>query len=397
MHIKDLSAASFRGAGFLAPRSSTAEGRNSIVHDYPDQAMRYVEDNGAIPPEFDVTAYLTGDGLPGKVSALRAALMRPGPGVLKHPAWGTQFVMVDQQYTVEHNDQNAGIVEFKLKFIATGAPIFPGLLSGIAAVVSQIGASAVTAAFEAYQNQYIAPTGPSSIEAVAAAVAEIGQSLAAAFPATSGGAQQIIEKAGLLAQAQIAAGPAFSAAFRAPLNEISYDSPAIIEGLDAARLSSLAVKARAEAINAATPDLASRATAIISTAEFTEFAAFVGLAEAMASRAYVTSNEVDADEELLNNAFASLQSGGLPAEQHDVMAQVYIATADILGRAAVRLPRVQTVEVTPLPASVLAYSLYEQDGMNIADLPQHHETLLGLNPDADPGYVGPQVAALLRT
>lgn len=396
MHIDDLHPASFRGASFLAPRDTTTEGRNSIVHDYPDQTMRYVEDNGAIPPCFDVTAFLHGKNLPGQLASLRSALMRPGPGVLRHPVFGTQFVSVDQTYSINHTQRDSGVIELSIKFITTGPPISPGLTTGIAAVVSQLSANALQEAFDTFVHAYGPPTLPYSIATVASNITSIASSLTTAFEQVSGSSKQIVSKAGVLAQNMKLSNSLWVDAYRAPIDDESIPSANLVRGYKNVRASSQEVLRNAKKIAASTKDLEVRKGALTMISEYNELAAFLSLSEAMASREYMTSDEVAADETDLETAHSDLRNRNLPIEQHNAAFNVFIATTDILERASVRLPRLTEIDAEDTPASVLAYSLYEQDGMNYSEIPSKVDSIVDLNPTLNPATLGKETSILSR-
>lgn len=396
MHHRDLQPASFRGASFLVPRDTTQEGRNSVVHDYPDQAARYVEDNGALPPCFDITALLHGPTLVSDLKRLRSALTRPGPGVLKHPVFGTHFVMVDQMYSINHTQKNSGVIELDIKFVTTGAPVFPGLVSGIAAVVSQISSSAIQSAFESFLDLYEPPESPYSSMILAENVQTIASELIGHFGQVSGTAKQIFSKAGLFIQDMNLSGDSWQAAYRAPIDDETITNKRLIAGFNAVRLEAQTVIVAANKIESTTADLETRKQALKAVGEFNEFAAFLSMAEAMASREYETGEQVDADELLLSSAFSELQERGLPSEQHDRMYEIHIATSDILDRASVRLPRLVEIDAIDTPASVLAYQLYEKDGLNHADLIDKAQTIVNLNLNKNPSLLGADTKALTR-
>jgi prophage DNA circulation protein len=62
------------------------------------------------------------------------------------------------------------------------------------------------------------------------------------------------------------------------------------------------------------------------------------------------------------------------------------AAIQVLQRHEVQLPRIDTIEVEGLPASVLAYRLYETEART--------DTLIGLNPLQDPAMLRGEVQIL---
>lgn len=410
MLLRDLQPASFRGVRFLVPSDEAEEGRNSIEHNYPDSSLRYMEDNGAIPPCFSVTAILHGANLPGQLNALRGALMTPGPGTLKHPVYGAQFVAVDGTYRIKREDRDAGVITLDIKFKVTGAPVFPGLVSGIAALVTGLAGAAVTAAFAAFVKSFGAPQTAFSGSlsgvsrgALETAIADIAVPLDRFFGGATSSPARLIDDAGLLLDRPETLAEVFEDALRAPFEAIdtragpapaSDDDPVTLSAVELIRgyraaLGEAAVHSElAAAIQPTTLDLVARKEHLSSLAGLSEAALFCCLAEAMAGRAYTTAEQVEADEKLLTETFATLQSRGLPAEIHAQCADIMVATSEVLSEAIVRLPR--TVEIDPLntPASVLAYELYEDD----ARLWQ----VVDLNPDQDPVLLARAATVLMR-
>lgn len=125
-----------------------------------------------------------------------------------------------------------------------------------------------------------------------------------------------------------------------------------------------------------TLDQEARQVALFMLGAFTKAAAFCGLCQAVATRSYTTSDQVEADEVDLTDRFEILQGLGLPADVHRKLRDLLTATSEVLNDVAVRLPHLDTVDVVLTPASVLAYELYESDDnlqslvdLNIGDSP----------------------------
>lgn len=389
MLLSDLQRASFRGAPFKVPRDRVQEGRNAIHHEYPDASFRYVEDNGYIPPKFCINALLHGLNLPSQLSRLRAALNRPGPGVLKHPYYGVQFVQVDGEYEITRDDREAGTIELEIKFAVTGPPILPGLVSGVAAVVSGLASSATSAIFDAFLAAYGKPSGRQSLSAVAGVLGAVGSVLDQHFGGASNAPARLVTKAETFAREPSRAIPVLVDAFRAPFDDDTITSRNLARGFKAVRAAAAEQWDVADAIVPSTPDLALRASMAKLLASALEAAAFVNLADAMASTSYTTSDEVEDDEVEMTAAFESVQSREHDADIHTSMVKLHVAAASVLQRVAVRLPYVSTVEFkAPMPASILNYMLYESDTNLIP--------IVELNLDKDPVLM-PQSAIVLAT
>jgi hypothetical protein len=136
------------------------------------------------------------------------------------------------------------------------------------------------------------------------------------------------------------------------------------------------VSLEADAILPTTADLIRRKKDMALLGATLEAASFASLADAMAGRTYLTGDDVDADEALLADVFGQVQSRELDQDIHSELTKIYTATSEVLRDVAVRLPRLSQIDIQSMPASVLAYHLYESD----ADL----MTLVSLNLDKDP-------------
>ena len=382
MLLDDLQAAKFRGAPFLVPSDETEEGRNAICHEYPDASFRYVEDNGRIPPKFTLSAVLAEPGLPAKLNRLRSALNAPGPGVLKHPHYGTQFVQVDGTYRVKREDRQAGVIELEIKFAVTGAPILPGLVSGVAALVTGLAATAVTSMFTAFTKSYGNPSGAVTLATVSSAVASVASQMNASFGQASDAPSRIMTSAGLFARSGARLGPLLISSFRDPFDDDAMSSRALIKGFRAVSVIGSDISDDAAAITPSTADLSIRSSCLAILGASIEAAAFACIADAMAGHDYTTADEVEADEDLLTEAFEQAQARELDDSVHSALAQIHTAASEVLRDVAVRLPRISTMSIEPIPASVLAYQLYEDDSdvMTIVDLNLDKDPVLMASP-----------------
>ncbi len=394
MHPKNLHSASFRGVSFLTTSAIITEGRNSIVHNYPDQAMRYAEDNGAIPPCFELPITLQEPNLPGKLRRLRTALMRPGPGVLRHQVDGSVFVQVDQTYSINQTLRDSGVIELSVKFITTGPAAKPGLTTGVAAVVSQLSTTAIQKTFDTFIEEYNPSTMPYSISEVASSIGQISGTIINVFGQVSGAAKQLNSKSGVFAQNMELADTLWRKAYTAPIEDETIPNSTLVTGFNRIREEAQNVIQIAEKVTPSTRDLAARKQSIQTIGEYNELAAFLSMSEAMASREYVTSDEVSVDEILLETSYSSLQERNTPSNLLSDAFNVFIATSDILERSSVRLPQLTEINAHGTPSSVLAYMLYEQDGMNHSEIAGKAETIVNLNSSQNPAFLGEKTSVL---
>lgn len=384
---RDLSPASFRGVRFLVPSDRAEAGRNAIRHAYPDASYHYLEDNGVNPPEFKVSAILHGNNLPAQFSALRAALMRPGPGLLKHPYWGRHLVMVDGKFSVKRDDREAGVLEIEIPFSVTGPPALPGAVSGVAAYVTSIATSTIAAIFQSFADRYDSPLTSASASAVGDVLRSFGSTLNDHFASAGDGALVLERKATRLAGDGNDLAGALAVAVQQPIDETdAYSASDIAVGF--AKLAGVAnaMATDALAIPQDTLDRVRRRNAITVLCEHMQAVAFVAMADGMASKDYATANDVARDEDGLMRVLDRIQECDLEHDLHQAILGVYTAASEVLATAAVRKPRVADMRIQPIPASVLSYMLYESDG--------HLPTLVTLNLAQSPILLVGDVAIL---
>lgn len=386
MHLRDLQAASFRGVRFYCPKDDLEEGRTAIDHRYPDASYRYAEDNGRIPPEFKISALLFGRNVAGQVRALRSALNRPGPGTLKHPWAGSQFVQVKGPFKVSREDSDSGVVKFDITFLVTGPPIFPGLVSGIPAVVSGLVGSMIATLFEGFAGVY--GTGGStaaSRSSIGGAISDVGSALVAAFgPDTS--AEMLAATGPQIADTPSRTAVLLADAFRVPFQNDAVSNDQLVTGFRDVIETGRVITDTSLATNPTTLDLAARQVALSVLGAAVEGAGFASLAEAMVSRSYATAEDVEAAEAELVERFAAVQEIDLPGDTHDALADIMTATSEVLQRLEVRLPRLAVLDLDVIPASVLAYTLYADDANQWA--------LINLNREMCPSLLAGAVSVL---
>ncbi len=390
--LADLRRASFRGAGFLVPSDQTEEGRHSIIHQYPDSPLRYVEDNGYCPPEFHVTAVLHGRGLLSQFSALRSALNRPGPGTLHHPYYGTQFVAVIGPWKVKREDKDAGVLELDIKFAVTGPAVFPGNFGSISAVVTGLASTLISSAFAAFAARYGNPVlSPASFAALNAGTVEIGET--------------VLTKFGSIATAQIPASHlvtyperyvadgdllanALQSVLRAPLDDpaVTYDGARIVVGMAAIDQAALAMQAVADKTPTTTKDYVVRKQSLESYSVFVRIGCLSSMADAMAGTTYVTVESVHAAARQINRIYQSIPLEVLPHDLGQSVADLVAATLGVLHQQELQLPHLSLLDVNEYPASVLAYMLYEDDRNPASEphLAAHTSTLVNLNSSQSP-------------
>ena len=427
MLLRDLQRASFRGVPFLVPSDELSEGRTALDHLYPDAFFRYAEDNGGIPPKFKISAVLAEPNLPAKVRALRRALTQQGPGTLKHPWIGAQFVQVDGAFTIKRSDKEAGQVDIEIKFLVTGPPQFPSLASGISAVVSGLAATAVVDLFREFVAAYGDPfplgavsvagnraddrqrpreraTGvvdalsAKSLSLVSDAIGDLGTVLVAHMGSASAAPARIVEQSGLLAHDSTAFSTLMVQSIRSAFDDETIEDRVLTSGFSSLADAAVEIVAQASDIVATTVDLANRKVALAILGGYAQAAAFIGLAESVAVRRYDTADEVETDEILLVSHYELLQERDLPASVRAALRDIYVAASEVLRDAAVRLPRIVSVPAFNTPASVLAYMLYEDrfERGNVVIVEDRAAMLVKLNLDQTPLLLAGDAAVVMR-
>ena len=119
-----------------------------------------------------------------------------------------------------------------------------------------------------------------------------------------------------------------------------------------------------------TLDQEARGIALYMLGIYTEAMAFAALCEACVARGYTTSEQVVSVEADLMGRWDVIQSRSLPADIHRVLRDLLTETSAVLAGIEVRLPRVVEIDTHMMPASVLAYTLYDSDArqQQIVDL-----------------------------
>lgn len=359
-----LQAASFRGAAFFVPDDSVDEGPNSIIHKYPDRRTQYVEDNGLNAPSYKVKALLTGRNALADFKRLRTALNTAGPGTLKHPWYGNRLCSVIGPYKVKRSDKEAGIIRLDITFQETTAGLFPLGLSFSPAALTGLVRQALPGLFQATLPALKQVRSDVSAGLFAGRLRDLSHR----FSLLPG--DEIAQAARALAVAddgRLASG--LLSARLASLFLVPFES-----GLDAGILFDFLAgldrvwgdwEDRASQIQPLTLDLADRQENLLRLAGTCRAACLMTLAEVAAVREYRTVERLDADRQTLlalqDRLFAGGGIGWLDDGLRGQLDEVFRQVMGILGDREMQLPRIGTLEIRELPASVLAYRLYDDD------------------------------------
>lgn len=143
--------ASFRGVEFGVSTDDKEAGRSTVVHQFPQRDLPYVEDMGAAPSRFVTQAFVLGADFMDRRDKLEQALMQPGPGTLVHPWYGELQVAQDGPYKVRHSADDGGMAVITITFVRAGDPANPTATvnsSRRAGVLASAAGSQACAAFD---------------------------------------------------------------------------------------------------------------------------------------------------------------------------------------------------------------------------------------------------------
>lgn len=115
-YTQKLAQASWRGVVFSVRSEDLPNGgRKTALHDFPNSDERFVEDLGAIPARFTITAFVHGLDWLDRAQALENALREAGPGRLVMPTFGAWTVWA-LPYSKTASQTSVGEIEFSLEF-----------------------------------------------------------------------------------------------------------------------------------------------------------------------------------------------------------------------------------------------------------------------------------------
>lgn len=134
--LDELVAASFKGATFLIDGTSTAGGRKTVTHEYPNSDRRFVEDLGELREIYTVTGIIHGATYFADRDNLIAQLKSSGPGELIHPFYGSVTV-VAKPYSLSENLTNLGVATFRMTFERSNESAFPRATANNSSLIDQ--------------------------------------------------------------------------------------------------------------------------------------------------------------------------------------------------------------------------------------------------------------------
>lgn len=127
-----LFAASFKGVPFLMDGSDLSAGRKTVVHEYPNKDFRFVEDMGKNLRTYVIRGVVSAsDGITYRIlrSSLQTAFDSKAPGTLIHPIDGAVNVSCTT-YTFTEELTKLGECTFTATFLENFENIFPSAVIG---------------------------------------------------------------------------------------------------------------------------------------------------------------------------------------------------------------------------------------------------------------------------
>lgn len=364
--LQQLIPASFRGVPFLVPSGHMEGGRHAIKHEYPDSNHRYVEDNGMCVPDFELRIVVHGADAISRLRTLQNALDKPGPGTLIHPIYGRRFVQVVGPYKLSHKDQDVGVFELEVKFSVTGPPIFPGLTSGIAAAITNLSASAIGEMFASFSANVPIAQGVQTTELLIKSIGEVTSSLVSSFGAVA----DVRSNAIMLSQSieSIVNDPSVIAKqlqtmVRSPFDAVkAVRADELWRGFSEIGEIGKSFYDQSQTISPDTMDLAIRRQIMSNLGGLFAGVAFSAMAEAAAGKTYSVANAIELDMASLtdlHSTFIEMQQfdNGMRLSTAAILSEIIA----VLEAELVTLPNVVSTKVNDIPASVLAYMLYDND------------------------------------
>jgi prophage DNA circulation protein len=118
--LRNLLQAKYKNVSFFVRREAMDQlGQKRIIHDYPNTKARYAEPKGAVPDQFTIDLFFTGEFWQDEFDLFKARLEDPSPGRLILPTFGVFENMVALPATGESNQTSVGEISLTVKFSVT--------------------------------------------------------------------------------------------------------------------------------------------------------------------------------------------------------------------------------------------------------------------------------------
>jgi hypothetical protein len=122
--LSQLYPGSYNGVSFLIEDSNICGGRKTVVHEFPNQDNRYVEDLGLMNETIRIKASIPTAVYFSNRDALKNALETPNYGTLIHPFYGIRICAVES-YDINEDTGNLGHVCINMTFKVAQPLNFP--------------------------------------------------------------------------------------------------------------------------------------------------------------------------------------------------------------------------------------------------------------------------------
>ena len=149
-----LQKASFRGVSFFTETADTTFGRRNILNEYPKKNVPFSEDMGRKAREYTIRAYvLEPDYFADRDALLKAIEDFDTPGTLVHPTLGSVKV-IPKPSTLSYKRDEGGIEYFDLVFVEAGQNQYPSKLSNTGNAVKAEAANAKDVIQQVFQRNF---------------------------------------------------------------------------------------------------------------------------------------------------------------------------------------------------------------------------------------------------
>lgn len=150
LDLNSLSPGSFNGASFLIESTNIQGGRKTIVHEFPNQDNRYVEDLGLLNETIQLNVTVPTSDYYSNRDSIKSALETEGYGTLIHPYYGVRNAIC-QGYSIEEDTSAFGYVKISMTLIVGQELNFPGgggafgsflsIFSAVSAMITSLSSS----------------------------------------------------------------------------------------------------------------------------------------------------------------------------------------------------------------------------------------------------------------
>lgn len=371
-YLEQLLPASFRRADFGCPSNGLQGGRIIVEHIYPDSNRHYMEDNGKQPVRYSLDGILHGPNFIDKFLALKSALEAPGPGTLLHPWLGAVYVVVNG-FDVNETQRDGGVIQVRMDFVETDAPLFPSVVTGSSSIISPLTSSALRSMADAFKAAYPSPSSSFTALSISDGLNGIVDTFDEVFRSVSGFNELAADlKSPVAAYNGNNLTSNLFGLYAAPVRDDNITATQLFSGWKKVARAATSIDEIKAEFDVTTVDLRTRAQAIKALKAAHYGAVLVGFCEAVAYRDYVASNEASRDQKFIIKTQRDVFRHIDPEARQNVL-NVVNATLEYLRSVEIQLPKIETMLLNDWPVGPLAYQLYDDPSMV--------DVLIGINQD----------------